>query len=498
VAGGRSTVLPPLALVGVVGLLVAGTAAATAAGLPALVGAGMGRPVTVIGATAVCPDLRQGGGVTTRVSAGSAATSSEGSIQTQRLSPSGPRLRRAAVRPGQVSAGFGGDVSRDGVVVTARGPLAGGLEVEQLTRGDRAADRGFAGLRRGPPSSEAWFVGGGGAAAGERGLLVLANSDDAPALVDVAVFSSTGAQDPRRGAGLAVAPHSRTFVQLDTLAAGKDLLTVHVRTRRGRVVAALRHARYDGQVPGGVEWVPQSQPPATTVVVPGVPAGPGRRYALITNPGPDDTTVSVQVTTGDGQFLPTGLEAVRVPAGHTLRERLDALTDTSGLALRVVSSGGPVLAGGYVLDTSDSGPVSEISYTAGSAPLSGPALLTDVDLDESRQETLLLSTLGAAPASVLLRPVAISGSTTRLPRATTVRVPAGRTITVDLVSLIVGATQGRFALEVVAAAGSAPVYAARYLRESGPDGPLTTLLDLQSPAQQVLRPAVVRDPGAAG
>jgi len=497
VAGGRSTVLPPLALVGVVGLLVAGTAAATAAGLPALAGVGTGRPVTVIGATAVCPDLRQGVGLTTRVSAGSAATSTEGSIQTQRLSPSGPRLRRAAVRPGQVSAGFGGDVSRDGMVVTARGPLAGGLEVEQLTRGDRAADRGFAGLRCGPPSSEAWFV-GGGAAAGERALLVLANSDDAPALVDVAVFSSTGAQDPRRGAGLAVAPHSRTFVQLDTLAAGKDLLAVHVRTRRGRVAAALRHTRYDGQVPGGVEWVPQSQPPATTVVVPGVPVGPGHRYALITNPGPDDTTVSVQVTTSDGQFLPTGLEAVRVAAGHTVRERLDALTDTSGLALRVVSSGGPVLAGGYVLDTSDTGPVSEISYTAGSAPLSGPALLTDVDLDESRQETLLLSTLGAAPASVLLRPVAISGSTTRLPGASTVRVPAGRTITVDLASLIVGATQGRFALEVVPTAGSAPVYAARYLRESGPDGPLTTLLDLQSPAQQVLRPAVVRDPGAAG
>jgi len=497
VAGGRSTVLPPLALVGVVGLLVAGTAAATAAGLPALAGVGTGRPVTVIGATAVCPDLRQGVGLTTRVSAGSAATSTEGSIQTQRLSPSGPRLRRAAVRPGQVSAGFGGDVSRDGMVVTARGPLAGGLEVEQLTRGDRAADRGFAGLRCGPPSSEAWFV-GGGAAAGERALLVLANSDDAPALVDVAVFSSTGAQDPRRGAGLAVAPHSRTFVQLDTLAAGKDLLAVHVRTRRGRLAAALRYTRYDGQVPGGVEWVPQSQPPATTVVVPGVPVGPGHRYALITNPGPDDTTVSVQVTTSDGQFLPTGLEAVRVAAGHTVRERLDALTDTSGLALRVVSSGGPVLAGGYVLDTSDTGPVSEISYTAGSAPLSGPALLTDVDLDESRQETLLLSTLGAAPASVLLRPVAISGSTTRLPGASTVRVPAGRTITVDLVSLIVGATQGRFALEVVPAAGSAPVYAARYLRESGPDGPLTTLLDLQSPAQQVLRPAVVRDPGAAG
>jgi len=497
VAGGRSTVLPPLALVGVVGLLVAGTAAATAAGLPALAGVGTGRPVTVIGATAVCPDLRQGVGVTTRVSAGSAATSTEGSIETQRLSPSGPRLRRAAVRPGQVSAGFGGDVSGDGVVVTARGPLAGGLEVEQLTRGDRAADRGFAGLRCGPPSSEAWFV-GGGAAAGERGLLVLSNSDDAPALVDVAVFSSTGAQDPRRGAGLVVAPHSRTIVQLDTLAAGKDLLAVHVRTRRGRVAAALRHTRYDGQVPGGVEWVPQSQPPATTVVVPGVPAGPGRRYALIANPGPDDTTVSVQVTTSDGQFLPTGLEAVRVPAGHTVRERLDALTDTSGLALRVVSSGGPVLAGGYVLDTSDTGPVSEVSYTAGSAPLSGPALLTDVDLDESRQETLLLSTLGTAPASVRLRPVAISGSTTRLPRATTVRVPAGRTTTVDLVSLIVGATQGRFALEVVPAAGSAPVYAARYLRESGPDGPLTTLLGLQSPAQQVLRPTVVRDPGAAG
>jgi hypothetical protein len=45
--------------------------------------------------------------------------------------------------------------------------------------------------------------------------------------------------------------------------------------------------------------------------------------------------------------------------------------------------------------------------------------------------------------------------------------------------------------------GSAPVYAARYLREHGSRGPLTTMLVLQGAAQRVALPAVRRDPMVA-
>jgi len=487
---------PPLALIAVVGLLVAGTAVATAAGPAAPARTNSAKGVDVVGATAVCPDLRQGAGLTSRVSAGSAATGTGGSVHSSRLDPVAPAVPARAAGPGQTAVAIGADVTDDALVVAANGPLAGGLEVEQLTRGDTGQDRGLAGLRCGPPTTEAWFL-GGSSVVGESTVLVLVNADDVPALVDVTVSTATGPQDPRPGEGFAVGPHSRTFVPLDTLAAGKDLLALHVHARRGRVAAAVRHSRYDGQVSHGVEWVPPSLPPATTVVVPGLPAGPGHRYALVTNPGTDDTTVSIRVTTSEGQFLPTGFEAVDVPAGHTVRTELDPLTDRSALALRVVSTGAPILAGGYVVDGPEGGAVAEIAYTTASLPLDGPALLTDVDLNPATRSTLVLSAL-AGPGAVLLRPRPIAGSAARLPVARTVPVPAGRTSTVELSSLLAGAGEGRFALEVSPAPGSAPVYAARYLTETGSDGPLTTLLDLQSPPEQVLRPAVQRDPGAAG
>ena len=55
------------------------------------------------------------------------------------------------------------------------------------------------------------------------------------------------------------------------------------------------------------------------------------------------------------------------------------------------------------------------------------------------------------------------------------------------------ATDTKLALEVRPLPGSGEVYAARYLRERGAHGPLSSLLDLQGPAQLVDRPTVVEN-----
>ena len=453
------------------------------------------RSAAVVGATAVCPDLRQDRDVLrTRVSvgvAGAAGIGRSGELAAQPLRATGAPTRLPVHRPGEVAVDLGADVNGDALVTTARGPLAAGLELEQVTRGEGGSERGLAGLRCEPPKTEAWFV-GGSTKVGDATLLVMANPDDTPAVVDVTVWTGSGPVDPRPGRGISIGARSRTAVPLDELAPDRDLLAVHVVAQRGRVAAALRHARFDGRTSGGVEWVPQALPPATTVVVPGMPKGPGRRAVQITNPGLDATVVSLQLTTQDGQFVPSGDDVLDVPAGTTVSIDVTTLTDSTPAAVRVVSEGGPVLAGVFIHDSQGTSRVKEFAYAGSARPLSGPALLTDLVIDRPTESTLILSALDRA-AAVDVRPVPIVGVAGTLPPAKRVEVAAGRTVAVRLSTFLPPGASGRLAIEVQPV-GSAPVYASRYLRERGDRGPLTTSLALQSAAQRVPLPVVRRDP----
>lgn len=488
----------------VAGLLVVGTLVGSAVGDdPAPRSPASADEVEVVGATAVCPDLRQvTDTLATRVSVGAAPlpegrTSTGGTVEALRVTGQGDAEEVGVTEPGQVAVGLGTSLDKDGLVVTSTGTLAAGLEVEQVTRGENGLDRGLAGLRCDAPRTDAWFV-GGATMAGDRSTLVLANVDDTPATLDVTVFaaeSELGPPDRRLGQGITLQPHTRQTISLDEYAPDRNLLTVHVASRRGRFAAALRHARIDGQTPLGVEWVPRSTAPATRVVVPGLPQGPGLRTVLLTNPGVDDVVVSIRITTVDGQFVPTGLDAVALPAGTTRSVRFDTLAKDTPLTAEVVSEGGLVVAGALVGDK-QTGPVREFAYTASSPPLSGPALLTDLVIDRPTESTLLLTAL-TSRATVVVTPIRVVGTEGALPAPKTVEVEAGRTVALKLSTFYPPGAEARLAVEVRPLEGSGPVWAARYLRERGARGPLSTLLDLQGPAQRVDRPAVVEDDGLA-
>jgi hypothetical protein len=488
----------------VVAALVAVTAVGTAVTAPSVRRA-TPQSVEVIGSNAVCPDLRQKPGqLTSRASVGvtplpadRSSAAGTGSVEVRTNAQPDSPSRLGVTAPGQVSVRVGTKVDRDALVFSATGVLAAGLEAEQVTRGEGGRDRGLAGLRCEPPSTEAWFE-GGGEGVGDESILVLANVDDTPSTVDVSIFSRTGAVDPRAGQGITIAPHTRQIINVDTLAPDRDLLAVHVLSRRGRVAAALRHSRVSGLVPQGVDWVPQTVPPSHRVVVPGIPqGGNGQRYVLITNPTTDDTTVSVQITATDAQYVPTTLDALDVPAGSTVTARLDNVTLTSAVTATVISEGAPVLAGALVRDAQPGSPVREFAYTAGSRPLSGPALLTDLVIDRPTESTLVLSAPDSA-ASVVVTPIRVLGTNGALPAPKTLKIEAGRTVTLRLSTFYPPGSAAQLALEVRPVVGSGPVYAGRYLRERGAHGPLTTLLDLRGPAQRVSRPVVVQDAQVGG
>ncbi|MCW2600321.1 MAG: hypothetical protein JWM02_2150 [Frankiales bacterium] len=454
--------------------------------------------VEVVGSTAVCPDLRvNNNGLTSRASVGAAPlppgrTATGGSVEAFANSTPAAIKKLPINGPGQVSVGLGTKLNSDALVVNSTGPLSAGLEAEQVTRGENGRDRGLAGLRCDPPRTEAWFV-GGGTSVDDVTILVLANVDDTPATVDVAVFSKTGPVDPRAGQGLTIEPHTRAIINMDTLAPDRTLLAVHVLSRRGRVAAALRQSTVTNSVPQGVDWVPQSVPPSTSVVVPGIPmVGNGQRSVLVSNPGGDDTDVSIQVTASDSQFVPVGLDRIPVPAGSSVAIRVDPLALRSALGVRVVSTGAPVLAGAFVSDR-QIGLVQEYAYSGGSLPLSGPALMTDLVINPPTESTLILTAPDTA-AKVVVTPIRVLGTGGALPAPKLLTVPAGRTVMLRLSTFYPPGATVQLALEVRPQPGSGPVYAGRYLREHGLRGPLTTLLDLQGPAQRVSRPLVVQDP----
>ena len=491
---------PPLASLAVVVALAVGAVLAGSNG-PAPQRSGAVGDVPIVGATAVCPDLRQGAQAS-RASVGvdsqpdSAAM--KGTLDAARVTGTGPPLAVPPIEPGQVAVDLGGDVQGDGIAFTATGRLAAGLQAEQVSRADKGPARGLAGLRCDAPRTDAWFEGGGSTVM-DSTVLVLADVDSTPSQVDVTAFTGTGPVDARPGRGITVPPHGRVVLNMDTLAPDRSLLAVHVASRRGRFAAGLLHSQRAALVSLGQDWVPQAQPPAVRVVVPGLPQGPGVRAVRVTNPGSDDTVVRLQVTTADGQFVPNGLDSVAVPAGTTVERRLDTLTAASALTVTVTSDGAPVLAGAVVVDADAGSPAREFCYTTGALPLSGPALLTDLGVGPATSSTLIL-TAPQEEATVVVTPLTVLGARGPLPAAKTVLVPAGRTTTVPLSSLLPAGATARLALEVRPAAGSGPVYAARYLRERAAGGPLTTLLVLRGPAQQVARPVVVRDPavGAGG
>ncbi len=499
---------PPVALLGAV-LAVAVAIAVGTASRPAPASPRRTTAAAVVGAEVVCPALRRVDAdqltsqVAVGVPSGDAPADSSSSVSAAPLS-GGPAPLSSVSSPlqsaGQVAAGLGADITDDAFVVRARGSLAAGLEAQQLTRAGTGPRRGYAGLQCAGPRSETWFA-GGSLAAGESSTLFLVNPDDTGAVVDIQLWSAEGPVDPRPGRGVLVPARGRTVLSLDTLAPGRSGLAGNVVATRGRVAAALEQLRSSNGRPGGVEWVPATPPPATRVVVPALPSGPGTRSVLVTNPTDTPTVVQLQLTTGTGQFVPVALDALTVPAGSTVSADLTALLATAPAAVAVTSAAGPVLAVGVALDGAEApaGARQDLAYAGAARALDGPALVTGAAGSAS---VLLLSALGD-DASALVTTLPVLGVAATAPGASapvltprTVAIPGGSTVAVRLTDL--GVTPGGpLAVQVAPAAGSAPLYASVLLREDAADGPFTTLLTLAAAPRLGLRPAVSADPGAA-
>jgi len=194
------------------------------------------------------------------------------------------------------------------------------------------------------PATSQWFV-GGTADITTRGRLIIVNSGLSDAIVDVQSFTENGKQPVRT---ITVVSKNYLVIPTDSLAPGDKYLTVHVAPRSGRINAFMVDEQSAGlKSLGGdlVNFVPNA---SKLVMIPAIPNQIKDNSALphtlrVLTPGDVDASVTAEVLSSDGVFVPVGLTSRSVGAGIVTEFKFTPKINSTVFAVRVTSTE-PVVA----------------------------------------------------------------------------------------------------------------------------------------------------------
>jgi hypothetical protein len=357
-----------------------------------------------------------------------------------------PRASQPAAG-GKVPAG----PSRGGVIVRATGSMARALEVEQTGSG------GLPAAVCNSPGTDFWFVGPGQHAAASMQLYLM-NADSQPADAEVDIFTDSGPLLGSTDTGVSVPAHGLLVQSLAKLVHGSRVVALHVRTSVGRLVAAMRESKSASQ-PGA--WLPASQPPARSLIIPGLPDSAGSRELYVAVPGAGNAQVRLTAVTAKGSYHPTGGSGIDLPGGSAAAVALPSIAGVAS-AIRLTSnvpvtaamlvSGGPAGAPG--------------AFTAASAPLAEQGVVADNLSGAGKTSTLVLS----APRAAAQVRITAEGTAAAQQTVTGGQPPRVVAITAKHTAVVrVRGPAGRlpFAIVITPLPGSGPVYAGRVLTSGG-------------------------------
>jgi hypothetical protein len=332
--------------------------------------------------------------------------------------------------------------ARGGLIISAQGANAQGLDVEQLGPGGQATARCQA------PGSDFWFVGPG--ATNLHIFVYLMNADSLPADVSVGVQTDSGPLLGTQDSGIVVPPHSMVVQTLDKLVHTAKAVALHVTTSTGRVVAAVRESN---SLAKEGTWMPAAAGPATRQFLAGLPATSGARELYITVPGGAPANVKVTVITPRGSYQPTGGTASLLQ--HQTTGVL--IPSISGLPGAIeVSANVPVTSS---LETPGGPQGAPGAFIVGSGAIAGQGVVAANTSGRLGSTDLELSAPGAA-ASVRIA-MAIPGSPLSGSPGQVVHIPAKSSLEVHLALARKYAKDPLMAIVVTPQAGSGPVYAGR-------------------------------------
>lgn len=228
-------------------------------------------------------------------------------------------------------------VNKDSLIITSE-------EVTPVVWQSRSGSWAGGALCMGPASSQ-WFV-GGTADVTTRGRLIIVNSGLSDAVVDVESFTENGKQPLRT---VNVSSKNFIVIPIDSLAPGDKTLTVHVVPRSGRINAFMIDEQGKGLKALGGDLVNPAAVASKTLVIPAIPNQSFRNTPALPHtlrvlaPGDVDTSITVEVLSGDGVFVPVGLNSQSVSAGIVTEFKLDPNITSNVMAVRI-SSTEPIVA----------------------------------------------------------------------------------------------------------------------------------------------------------
>jgi hypothetical protein len=447
---------------------------------PAALAAGPRTPAparaTVSSALRACPAPGSPGATASGLAL-AAASSGSGQAQVTRLSPAGaaaaPAPLHVLTQPGLLSmvnvatapalprglaqaTGGGPPVptgpERGGVMISATGSMARGLEVEQTSAG---------GLATAPclgPGTDFWFVGPGQKSTADIELYLM-NTDGQAADASVQVLTDSGPVLGSSDAGIGVPPHGMVVQSLAGLVRGSRDVALNVTTSVGRVVAAVLETSGPGQ-PGA--WLPAAEPPANTQVLPGLPGTPGGRELYVAVPGSGNARIKVTAITAKGSYEPTGGSGLDLPGGSAISV---ALPSMGGIASAVqVSSSVPVTAS---MSLSGGAAGAPGAFTAAAAPVQEQGVIAGNPGAPGGGTSALVLSAPKGAAQVQVTELTATGQAAGASAAHTVQLAAGHSVVLTLAAPRQGGHSSAFAVVVTPMAGSGPVYAGRVVTQAG-------------------------------
>ena len=246
------------------------------------------------------------------------------------------RLQNRSTKTAQVNV-LRLPVNKDSLVITSEG-------VTPVVWQSRAGSWAGGALCMGPASSQ-WFV-GGAADVTTRGRLIIVNSGLSDAVVDVESYTENGKQPLRT---VNVSSKDFLVIPIDSLAPGDKTMTVHIAPRSGRVNAFMIDEQGKGLKALGGDLVNASATASKTVVIPAIPNQNSKNTPALPHtlrvlaPGDVDASITVEVLSGDGVFVPVGLNARSISAGIVTEFKLDPKVNSKVMAVRITSTE-PVVA----------------------------------------------------------------------------------------------------------------------------------------------------------
>ena len=197
------------------------------------------------------------------------------------------------------------------------------------------------------PASSQWFV-GASADITTKGRLIVVNSGLSDAVVELKVFTENGKQPVR---SLDVPSRKYLVIPVDSLAPGDKTLTVNVLPRSGRINSFMIDEQGKGLRALGGDLINPISAPSKVLMIPAVPnqkkkqgQNPGSKHVLrVLTPGEVDASVTVELISADGVFIPVGLNSRSISAGLVTEFSFSPKISSKVFAMKITSTE-PVVA----------------------------------------------------------------------------------------------------------------------------------------------------------